>query len=156
MMISPLLPTVKQRTYALLSTSTAAPGCNACMASLAEKIISLRVARRLTQAGLAKLLGISQSAISQIETGKTVSLSGEVLAGLCQHLHVAPQFLIGDNGLHSTDSGMLEAEVLFLFRSMNEDRRRAAILMMRGLADAPVTPPGTATALVSRSHKAEH
>jgi transcriptional regulator with XRE-family HTH domain len=153
-MISLLLPGVKQSAYATLSTGSAAAGCNACMASLAEKVVSLRVARRLTQAGLAKLLGVSQSAISQIERGRTVSLSGEVLAGLCQHLHVTPQFLLGDAAPGSPDADMLEAEALFMFRSMTQDRRRSALLMLRGLANAPATP--AAPAPPARCHSAKH
>ena len=119
-----------------------------------REISSLRVARRLTQAALAKLLGVSQSAISQIETGKTVSLSGDVLAGLCQHLHIAPQFLIDDDATIGTDIGIMEAEVLYLFRSMNTDRRRAAILMLRGLAAAPESTPPAATPAPARQKSA--
>jgi transcriptional regulator with XRE-family HTH domain len=108
------------------------------MTSLSEKVYALRTARRLSQKRLGQLIGVSQSAIAQIENGNTVTLSGKVLAGLCQHLHVVPQFLVGETG-NGVDGGVLEAEALFLFRSMDESRQRAAVLMLRGLADAPPT-----------------
>jgi len=114
------------------------------MPSLAQKVYALRTARRMSQAKLAGLIGVSQSAIAQIEKGKTKKLSGTVLAGLCEHLHVVPQFLTDGGALRGVEGGVLEAEALHLFRSLDESRQRAALLMLRGLADAPqkaTTPP---------------
>lgn len=109
------------------------------MPTLGEKVFALRTARRLSQAKLGKLIGVTQSAISQIEKGRTLTLSGEVMAGLCEHLHVVPQFLTDGGATGGLDGGVLEAEALYLFRTLDNARQRAALLMLRGLADAP--PP---------------
>jgi transcriptional regulator with XRE-family HTH domain len=122
---------------------------NAGMSVLGSKIRALRLARRLSQAQLGRLIGVSQSAIAQIEGGKTETLSGKVLAGLCEHLHVVPQFLVAGDAPQRPDNGVLEAEALHLFRSLDDNGQHAAVLMLRGLADAARKLPASAPRCVA-------
>lgn len=108
------------------------------MPTLGARVKALRVSARLSQPALAKLVGISQSAISQIEQGHTQTLRGEVLAGLCAHLHVSPDYLLGTkHAAKMTEPSEFEGEALLLFRKLDRDRQADAILMLRGLASAP-------------------
>lgn len=80
--------------------------------------VRLRHARRLrggiTQAQLARAAGMPQSAVSQIETGRSKSPSGTNLIALCRALKINPEWLSIGRGPMDEDSPTLpnEAEAL--------------------------------------------
>lgn len=53
-----------------------------------------RLRPRLTQAALAKLAGVEQSSISELETGETKEISGPTLIALAVALRVHPEWLL--------------------------------------------------------------
>ena len=61
---------------------------------LGRRIAALREAKGLSQPALAKLIGIAQPSLSDIESGKTRSLKGNTLAGLIKHLDVTAESLL--------------------------------------------------------------
>lgn len=68
------------------------------MDSIGERVKALRERRDLKQGALAKRIGVTQSAISQIESGLTETLRGEVLAGLCRELGAMPDYIMYGKG----------------------------------------------------------
>jgi transcriptional regulator with XRE-family HTH domain len=63
--------------------------------TLAELIKTRREARRISQAELARRIGISKAALSDIESGKTRSLRGTTMAALSRELGLSPDELSG-------------------------------------------------------------
>jgi transcriptional regulator with XRE-family HTH domain len=66
------------------------------MGSLGERIEVLRRRRGITQEDLAIAAGMSQAAISRIESGRVKTLKSDTLAGLARALDVSVPYLIGD------------------------------------------------------------
>ena len=64
--------------------------------TLAEKIYSARITRKLSQQNLAALAGLGQSHISMIESGRRKNLSAQTLLALAGALGEHPAFLLGD------------------------------------------------------------
>jgi transcriptional regulator with XRE-family HTH domain len=62
---------------------------------LAEVVKRYREARGLSQEELGRRIGISKAAISSIEIGRTKSLKGPTLAGLCREFGISPDELTG-------------------------------------------------------------
>lgn len=97
----------------------------------------------MTQTALSKALGISQGAVSMIETGETESLSGEVLAGLCRHLTTTPDFvLFGAGTAEDFESAMQIAEMTSIMHRLPPQAREALLSEARLVARATI-PGGT-------------
>ena len=62
--------------------------------NLAQRIRSLREQARFSQSELAARSGLTQSAISQIESGQISQLKGSAIAGLAKALHVQAEVLV--------------------------------------------------------------
>lgn len=94
------------------------------MGDVRQMIVArLRAAREdagLTQSEVADALGIARSSYTQIETGRN-TLSIEHLALLPAILHKPVAYFLG---LATGDLASDEAELLELYRTLNEDRRR--------------------------------
>ncbi len=68
------------------------------METMGERLKRLRVARGLTQPELAKLVGVTKSAISQWEDGSTKNLKLSILARVLDALGTDLQYLVwGEN-----------------------------------------------------------
>lgn len=111
------------------------------MASLGEKIKALRLAHGWSQPELAKKVGISQPSLHNIESGKTRTIRGATLAGLCRVLNVTPEVLLGNKRSVSEEAVLHEAEVVALWRSMSEDARAHVLAVARALARKSAGPP---------------
>lgn len=112
------------------------------MNSMGARIKALRQARRLTQAQLADRLNITQSAISQLEKSRTLSLSGDVLAGLCEHLTTTADFILKGAGSEDDfEMAMQMAEVSSIMRQLPIQARNALLDQARLLARATVPAP---------------
>jgi transcriptional regulator with XRE-family HTH domain len=65
------------------------------VALLGDRLRRRRKARELSQAELATLLGLPQSWISELETGKRPHLDANTLARFCTALDVSADYLLG-------------------------------------------------------------
>src|SRR6476469_353105 len=82
------------------------------MNTIGSRVKLLRKGRQMTQEALAKAIGISQPALSMIESGATESVSGEVLAGLCREITTTSDFVLyGSGTVDDFESAMQIAEV---------------------------------------------
>lgn len=113
------------------------------MATIGERIKTLRKARRLSQPALARLVGISQPSLANIEADKTKTLRGETLAGLCRVLDVAPDVLLGKRRVPSEESLLHESELLGLWRALSEANQEHLLAVARALATKPRAPRGS-------------
>lgn len=102
--------------------------------SLGARIKALRKGFGFSQARLGERIGISQSAVSQIEKGHTETLHGATLAGLCKALRTTPEMLL--NGYSSSDEleqAMLESELVSIARELPAAGKKALRAAARGL-----------------------
>ncbi|OYQ38490.1 helix-turn-helix domain-containing protein [Flavobacterium aurantiibacter] len=63
---------------------------------LGLKILKLRNSRKLSQPELSNKLGISQSALSEIESGKTKKIDFKLIEKICEELHVNFEYFTSD------------------------------------------------------------
>jgi len=68
------------------------------MRSLAERFAEAMADSELNDSELAKLVGVSRSAVSQVRSGATKSLKGDSLVAYCRHLNVLPDWLAKGRG----------------------------------------------------------
>ena len=115
------------------------------MASIGSRVRELRLRRKLKQAALAEMVGITQGSLSLIENDKTEVPAGATLAGLCRALRTTPDFLLAGQGdPDSIQSAIDESELVHLWRSLPPEGRRmvldAAQSASRVLVKAKPTP----------------
>ena len=111
------------------------------VATIGQRIRTLRVSRRLTQPELAKRIGIAQPSLHNIESDKTKTLRGETLAGLCRELNVSPDVLLGKRKVVSEEALLHEAEMIGLFRSMPTEAQDHVLAVARALASTAKSRP---------------
>jgi len=89
----------------------------------------------LSQAQLAKLCGISQPSLSDIESGKTKSLRGKTLMRLAEALGQSPEWLAGDSGKADAFAPRSHAEENLLagFRRLTTAEKKIVLRMLRAL-----------------------
>ena len=109
--------------------------------SLGERIKGLRKGAGLSQIALAKLVGVHQSSICDLERGNTKKGFGLTLVKIARALHTNPDWLATGRGLPNqpASSNIDEAECLSIFRSLSDDMRAAWIAMGRSLAEPHAT-----------------
>ncbi len=94
----------------------------------------LRTAREslgLSQVELAKLAGIKQPSLSDIETGATKELSGRVLCSLAKHLKKRPEWLMhGDTREKLVPVSPEEAQLLVSFQQADENIKRIVMVAL--------------------------
>lgn len=116
------------------------------MASIGKRVQALRSGRQLSQAKLANEVGVSQPTIANIERGRTVEIKGYVLARLAGALHTTPEYILtgGDGNPDAIDGAADEAELLGIFRRLNQTDRAQLLRAARGMiataAPSPLNP----------------
>lgn len=103
--------------------------------TIGERIEAARRAKGLSQGALAKLIGVKQPSISQLEAGVTSIPRGTTLARLAGALGVAPEWLMTGRGpmLSIAANTPEESELLMVFRSLDEAHRAVLLSTARAL-----------------------
>lgn len=112
--------------------------------SLGQRIKSLRIARGLSQTRLAKAVGVTQGALSQIELGTVHSVKAETLVRLAGKLAANPQWIQTGQGspIANELNSVEESEVLAVYRALTTPHRGAWLATGRALLEAQgVTSP---------------
>ena len=123
------------------------------MDTLAKRVRGLRKTHGLTQTQLAQKVGVSQSAISDIESGDTKKTLGPTIAALCAALRTNADWLqsgVGSPG-PSVTTGIEEGELLAVFRALPENMRTALLMTARAMQAATAAAPSGVNPFVSRS-----
>lgn len=108
------------------------------MNTIGKRIRARRKQLGLTQVDLALRCGIKQPTLSQIEKDQTKEMEASTLAGLCRELMLTPDYVIFGVGQAGDDElAVLEAELLFILRSIPRDKQEAMIHMARALYSPP-------------------
>ena len=109
--------------------------------SIGQRIRQRRKALGMTQVDVAKLAGIKQSSLSDIERGETAALAADTLLGLCKALRTTARWITLGMGDHDAQQHMSEQElhVLQLLRTMSEEQQAIWIRIGRALLDQ--SPP---------------
>lgn len=108
--------------------------------SIGSRIRQRRKELGYTQVELAKLAGIKQGTLSDLETGVTDAPAGDTLAGLCKGLRTTARWIIygtGDHAVHAPNEE--EQAALALYRLMTPDQAATWMRLGRALLDDP--PP---------------
>lgn len=122
------------------------------MNTIGSRVKLLRKGRKMTQVALAKALGVTQPALSMIETGDTASLSGEMLAGICRELTTTPDFVLyGSGSAENFEAAMQVAEVTRIMHGLTAQAREALLSQARLVAKATNPPAPGAIALDNQS-----
>lgn len=124
---------------------------NFCVSTIAKRIKVLRTSRMLTQVQLAALLNVKQNTISDLETGKSETMTAATLEALCRVLVTTPGFILyGSENELTLESHMQEAELVAIFRELPASAQSALLGSARLLREAiPARSP--AQPLVTRS-----
>lgn len=108
-----------------------------------RRVRELRLAGDLTQAALAKVLGTTQTALSEIERGNR-GLTVQHVVKLAQALKVTPNDILGDAKrkrpqLRPTDARVLRR--LYLLERLPEAQQLAALKVLDGIIEAHARKP---------------
>lgn len=106
---------------------------NVRMQTVGERIVMLRKARGMSTSELARAIGVKQPSMWNIESGRTKKLRGDTLAKLCEVLGASPQTILRGIGM-SNEAALMEAELLALWRSMDDAQREHVIAIARAMA----------------------
>lgn len=103
--------------------------------SLSDRIRNARRRSNLTQVQLAKICGISQSALSDLESGKSKSLRGKTLLSMAAALGQSPEWLAGDSEKADAFNprSPVEEGLLVDFRKLTAAEKKIVLRMMRAL-----------------------
>jgi transcriptional regulator with XRE-family HTH domain len=107
--------------------------------SIGKRVKALRVSKRMTQEGLAVLVGCKQSSIAYIENDRTTEPKGETLNGLCKALDTTPDFILYGSDKKDHEHAMQEAELMAIWRRLTDQDRLQLLRAARGLV--ATTPP---------------
>ena len=117
--------------------------------SIGDRVLYLREKRELSQAELARRIGIAAPSLSLIETGKTRALRGNTLDRLCEELRTTPDFLLrGTEGPDGLELARMEAELTYTIRTLSHEARIALMEYARYLlSKQPGAQPARAVAV---------
>ena len=101
-----------------------------------SRIRALRKSRGLTQGKLAKLIGLDQSTVSDIERG--ANFGADVLHQLCEQLQTTSRYIMRGGNDHSD---LYEAELVGLFRALPEADQAHLLRTLRALAAQSLADP---------------
>ena len=101
---------------------------------LGSRITARREQLGLDQLDLATRSGVKQSTLSELESGKSKSISGLNLARLCRELRLTPEYLIG-GGREAADPdvAVAEAEACYIIRQLGSSQRETLLVLARAL-----------------------
>lgn len=113
------------------------------MESMGQRVRGLRKSLGLTQVQLAKLVGVSQSAVSDIESGDTKVLLGPTMTALCAALRTNAEWLQTGRGspAPAITTDIEEGELLAIFRALTPDLRSALMITARSMHTATAAGP---------------
>lgn len=89
----------------------------------------------MTQVNLAKRVGVTQSAISDIERGDTTAMMGPTLSALARALGTNTDWLLKGTGTPgaSINADVSEGELLALYRALGEEDRAALLRVAKSM-----------------------
>ena len=117
------------------------------MPTIASRVAALRAARRISQAALAKEVGVSQPTIANIERGRTTEIKGYVLESLAHALNTTPHYILeGETSESAADDAATQAELIGIWRKLPQQHRETLLQTARGLLRAADMSPPTAGA----------
>jgi transcriptional regulator with XRE-family HTH domain len=95
------------------------------MEKVGERIRRLRLARKLTQARVAKSIGITQGSFTQLETGISKSPASVTLTKLARFFEVDSEWLMTGRGAQQPVAALSdeESELVLLFRQLSVEGR---------------------------------
>jgi transcriptional regulator with XRE-family HTH domain len=107
-----------------------------------SRIKALRQAKGWSQVKLAKLAGISQAALSELETGQSRTPSGDALLLLAKHLETDPDFIVTGRASPVSEpvNDLEEVEILKLWRELDAPHRAAVMATARALRASQAKP----------------
>lgn len=104
------------------------------MENIGKRIEALRIARGWSQTEAARQLGIKQPSLSDIEKGVTKTLRGETVAMLCKVFHTTAEYIYyGAGTADDPELPLIEAELIYMARTLTIDRRQSALDSIRGI-----------------------
>ena len=104
------------------------------MENMGKRLKVLRLASGLSQTEAAKALNIAQPSLSALESGASKTLGGETLARACRVFHTTAEYIwFGSEASDDPELPLVEAELIYMARSMTPDRRQTALDSIRGI-----------------------
>ena len=101
------------------------------MNTLSERLLFALEIRGMNQNTLAKKLGVSRSAISQICTNKTKNISAELATKICKHLKINPFWLVLGEGKPEiesiADASPIEGDLVELISSLSSSAKQMSL-----------------------------
>lgn len=105
------------------------------MNTIGSRIRRVRKEKKLTQAQLASMVGISQSTLAELESGESKMPSSETLMGLAKQLGISQAWIMtGKDGEIEALSDEDHA-FLTLAKGLRAEQRRAVYELMRSMTD---------------------
>lgn len=105
------------------------------MNTLSERLIFALNLRGINQNTLAKKMGVSRSAISQICSNKTKNISADLATRICKELKINPFWLVLGEGKPeietSGDISPLEGDLVELISSLPEPAKQMSVNIIR-------------------------
>ena len=132
------------------------------METIGQRVKLKRIARGLSGAALARLVGISGPSLWEIENCETKSVKASTLLGLVEHLHATADYILtGGDGRMGAELPAMESELIYSIRHLSPEKRVALLEYARYLvAQAPAqhaasagTKPGVVTILKKKIGK---
>ena len=112
-----------------------------CRMGLGTRLRAERKAAGLTQTELARVAGIRQPTLSDIERGESCAPSASAMDAICRVLNLRPQWLLTGHGeKYVSTTTDQEQDVLDLFRAMPPHQQQAWLQV--GRAMLPVRSDG--------------
>lgn len=103
--------------------------------SLGARVKAMREYRGFSQKKLGEKIGVSQSAIAQVESGETKMIKGNTLLRMAAALEANPRWIMSGKG---EPLGMDETvdgnELLALYESMSDEHKAALVAAARAFA----------------------
>ena len=104
--------------------------------TLGGRVRMLREYRKLTQAELGRKVGVSQSALAQVESGMTQTIKGNTLLRLAAALEANPRWIMSGKGEPmQLDAPGDASEMLELYQMLDDDHKAAIMAAAKAFAN---------------------